>query len=67
MNRNCPLVKTCMQFDIKYNEQKKSKIKSEVTTILFHFSFLGTINKLLLNECKKREKESKFSSSLLFK
>lgn len=47
--------------------RKKSKIKSEVTTILFHFSFLGTINKLLLNECKKREKESKFSSSLLFK
>lgn len=28
MNRNCPFVKTCMQFDIKYNEQKKSKIKS---------------------------------------
>lgn len=46
MNRNCPLVKTYIQFNIKYKRTERS-LKSEVTASIsqFHFSFLGTIRK----------------------
>lgn len=46
MNRNCPLVKTYIQFNIKYKRTERS-LKSEVTASIsqFHFSFLETIRK----------------------